>query len=242
VHLSRFAEEIVLWMTPQFGFVRLSDAFTTGSSIMPQKRNPDAAELVRGKAGRIFGALQALLVVMKGLPLAYSKDMQEDKEGAFDAVHALSLCIAAITGMARDLEPDTKAMKRWAGAGYSTATDLADWLVRALNLPFRDAHHATGRLVGLAAERKIGLEKLSLEDMRAVEPRITADVFGVLGVERSVRSRTSFGGTAPANVRKQAKRWLARLRKARPEPPRPGARATQEGPTQADLDREASLP
>ncbi len=147
-------------MTPQFGFVRLSDAFTTGSSIMPQKRNPDAAELVRGKAGRIFGALQALLVVMKGLPLAYSKDMQEDKEGAFDAVHALSLCIAAITGMARDLEPDTKAMKRWAGAGYSTATDLADWLVRALNLPFRDAHHVTGRLVGLAAERKIGLEKL----------------------------------------------------------------------------------
>ncbi|MFL5004057.1 MAG: hypothetical protein ACJ8DK_01770, partial [Microvirga sp.] len=207
-----------------------------------QKRNPDAAELVRGKAGRIFGALQALLVVMKGLPLAYSKDMQEDKEGAFDAVHALSLCIAAITGMARDLEPDTKAMKRWAGAGYSTATDLADWLVRALNLPFRDAHHVTGRLVGLAAERKIGLEKLSLEDMRAVEPRITADVFGVLGVERSVRSRTSYGGTAPANVRKQAKRWLARLRKARPEPPRPGARAAQEGPTQADLDREVSLP
>ena len=144
--------------------------------------------------------------------------------------------------MARDLEPDTKAMKRWAGAGYSTATDLADWFVRALNLPFRDAHHATGRLVGLAAERKIGLEKLSLEDMRAVEPRITADVFGVLGVERSVRSRTSYGGTAPANVRKQAKRWLARLRKAQPEPPRPGARATQEGPTQADLDREVSLP
>jgi argininosuccinate lyase len=243
VHLSRFAEEIVLWMTPQFGFVRLSDAFTTGSSIMPQKRNPDAAELVRGKAGRIFGALQGLLVVMKGLPLAYSKDMQEDKEGAFDAVHSLSLCIAAMTGMVRDLDPDAKAMKRWAGAGYSTATDLADWLVRALNLPFREAHHVTGRLVALAAERRIGLEKLSLEDMRGVEPRITAEVFGVLGVERSVRSRTSYGGTAPANVRKQAKRCLARLRKGqRPEPPRPGARATQEGPTQADLDREASLP
>src|SRR3954449_2255032 len=189
VHLSRLAEEIVIWTTPQFGFVKLSDKFTTGSSIMPQKRNPDAAELVRGKSGRVIGALNGLMIVMKDLPLAYSKDMQEDKEGAFDAVHALSLCIAAITGMARDLEPDTKAMKRWAGAGYSTATDLADWLVRALNLPFRDAHHVTGRLVGLAAERKIGLEKLSLEDMRAVEPRITAEVFGVLGVERSVRSR-----------------------------------------------------
>jgi argininosuccinate lyase len=213
MHLSRFAEEIVLWMTPQFGFVRLSDQFTTGSSIMPQKRNPDAAELVRGKAGRVFAALQALLVVMKGLPLTYSKDMQEDKEGAFDALHALSLSIAAMTGMVRDMEPDTKAMKRWAGAGYSTATDLADWLVRALDLPFRDAHHVTGRLVAMATERKLGLEKLTLADMQQVEPRITEDVFAVLGVERSVRSRTSYGGTAPDNVRKQAKRWIARLAK-----------------------------
>ena len=244
MHLSRFAEEIVLWMTPQFGFVKLSDKFTTGSSIMPQKRNPDAAELVRGKAGRIFGALHALLIVMKGLPLAYSKDMQEDKEGAFDALHALSLCVAATAGMVRDLEPDVKAMRRWAGAGYSTATDLADWLVRALNLPFREAHHAVGRLVAMAAERKAGLEKLSLAEMRSVEPRITEEVFGVLGVEKSVRSRTSYGGTAPANVRKQARRWLAKLRKeAGPlEPARPGDLGTQDGPNQADADRKVSLP
>jgi argininosuccinate lyase len=213
MHLSRFAEEIVLWMTPQFGFVRLSDRFTTGSSIMPQKRNPDAAELVRGKAGRIFGALQALLVVMKGLPLTYSKDMQEDKEGAFDALNALSLCLAAVTGMVQDMEPDAKAMKRWAGAGYATATDLADWLVRSLDMPFREAHHVTGRLVAMAAERGIGLEKLALADMRSVEPRMREEVFGVLGVERSVRSRTSYGGTAPANVRRQAKRWLSRLKR-----------------------------
>jgi argininosuccinate lyase len=214
VHLSRFAEEIVLWTSAQFGFVRLSDAFSTGSSIMPQKRNPDAAELVRGKAGRIVGALTALLVVMKGLPLAYSKDMQEDKEGAFDALHSLSLCIAAIAGMVRDMEPDVKAMKRAAGAGYATATDLADWLVRVLGLPFREAHHVTGRLIALAADRKIGLEKLSLSEMQAIEPRITEKVFDVLSVEKSVRSRTSYGGTAPANVRREAKRWLARLRRA----------------------------
>jgi argininosuccinate lyase len=213
VHLSRFAEEIVLWTSAQFAFVRLSDAFTTGSSIMPQKRNPDAAELVRGKAGRIIGALTGLLVVMKGLPLAYSKDMQEDKEGAFDALHALSLCIAAAAGMVRDMEPDLKAMKRAAGAGYATATDLADWLVRVLGLPFREAHHVTGRIVALAADRKVGLEKLSLADMQGVEPRITDEVFSVLGVEKSVRSRTSYGGTAPANVRKQAKRWLTRLQR-----------------------------
>jgi argininosuccinate lyase len=211
VHLSRFAEEIVLWTSAQFGFVRLSDAFTTGSSIMPQKRNPDAAELVRGKTGRIVGSLTALLVVMKGLPLAYSKDMQEDKEGAFDALHALSLSIAAMSGMVRDMEPDVKAMKRAAGAGYATATDLADWLVRVLGLPFREAHHATGRIVALASEKKIGLEKLSLADMQSIEPRITDEVFGVLGVERSVRSRTSYGGTAPANVRREAKRWIKRL-------------------------------
>jgi argininosuccinate lyase len=217
VHLSRFAEEIVLWTSAQFGFVRLSDAFTTGSSIMPQKRNPDAAELVRGKTGRIIGALNGLMIVMKGLALTYSKDMQEDKEGAFDALHALSLCLAAMAGMVRDMEPDTKAMKRWAGAGYATATDLADWLVRTLDMPFRDAHHVTGRLVGLASERKIGLEKLSLAEMQAVEPRITEGVYAVLGVEKSVRSRTSYGGTAPANVRRQARRWIARLdREGRP--------------------------
>ncbi|HVV94111.1 MAG TPA: argininosuccinate lyase [Hyphomicrobiales bacterium] len=212
-HLSRLAEEIVIWSTPQFGFVRLSDRFTTGSSIMPQKRNPDAAELVRGKAGRVIGALVALLTVMKGLPLAYSKDLQEDKEGTFDALDTLALCLAAMTGMVRDLEPDTRAMKRAAGAGYATATDLADWLVRAAGLPFREAHHATGRLVALAAERKVALEKLSLADMQAVEPRITSEVFSVLGVERSVKSRTSFGGTAPANVRRAARRWLTKLTK-----------------------------
>jgi len=216
IHLSRFAEEIVLWATPQFGFAALSDKFTTGSSIMPQKRNPDAAELVRGKAGRIIGALNGLLIVMKGLPLTYSKDMQEDKEGAFDALHSLSLCLAAMTGMVRDLEPDLKRMKAAAGAGYATATDLADWLVRALKLPFREAHHITGRLVALAAAKKIGLEKLTLAEMQAVEPRISDEVYAVLGVEKSVRSRTSYGGTAPSNVRAQAKRWLARLNKEKP--------------------------
>jgi len=213
VHLSRFAEEIVLWTTAQFGFVRLSDQFSTGSSIMPQKRNPDAAELVRGKSGRVIGALTGLMIVMKGLPLAYSKDMQEDKEGAFDALQTLSLSIAAMAGMVRDLEPDQKKMKAAAGAGYATATDLADWLVRTLKMPFREAHHVTGQLVALAADRKIGLEKLPLEAMQAVEPKITKDVYDVLGVENSVRSRTSYGGTAPKNVRMQAKRWLARLAK-----------------------------
>ena len=213
VHLSRLAEEIVLWVTPQFGFVQLSDKFTTGSSIMPQKRNPDAAELVRGKAGRVIGALNAMLIVMKGLPLTYSKDMQEDKEGTFDSLQSLSLCLAAMTGMIRDLEPDLKRMKAAAGAGYATATDLADWLVRTLQMPFRQAHHVTGSLVKLASSRKIGLEKLTLADMQGVEPRITEAVFDVLGVEKSVRSRKSYGGTAPANVRAQAKRWIARLGK-----------------------------
>ena len=213
VHLSRLAEEIVLWATPQFGFASLSDKFSTGSSIMPQKRNPDAAELIRGKAGRIIGALNALLVVMKGLPLAYSKDLQEDKEGTFDALHSLSLCLAAMTGMVADLTPDLKRMKAAAGLGYATATDLADWLVRTLKLPFREAHHITGRLVAIAAAQKKGLEKLSLAEMQAVEPRISQDVFAVLGVENSVRSRTSFGGTAPRNVRIQAKLWLKRLKK-----------------------------
>jgi len=210
-HLSRFAEEIVLWTTPQFGFVRLSDAFSTGSSIMPQKRNPDAAELVRGKTGRVVGAFVGLATVMKGLPLAYSKDMQEDKEGVFDALETLSLCLAAMTGMVKDMTPDAKRMKAAAGAGYATATDLADWLVRALKMPFREAHHVTGRIVALAAERGVALERLSLEEMKSVEPRIAEDVMEVLGVERSVKSRTSYGGTAPANVKRQAKAWLRRL-------------------------------
>jgi len=211
VHLSRLAEEIVLWVTPQFGFVTLSDKFTTGSSIMPQKRNPDAAELVRGKSGRVFGALMGILTVMKGLPLAYSKDMQEDKEGTFDALHALSLCIAATEGMVRDMIPSTERMKSSAGAGFATATDLADWLVRALGLPFRQAHHVTGSLVRIASEQGTGLEDLSLAQMQSVEPRITAEVFSVLGVDQSVRSRTSYGGTSPANVIAQADRWLAAL-------------------------------
>jgi argininosuccinate lyase len=211
VHLSRFAEEIVLWATPQFGFASLSDKFTTGSSIMPQKRNPDAAELVRGKSGRVIGAMTALLIVMKGLPLAYSKDMQEDKEGTFDALQSLSLCIAAMTGMVRDLTPDLDRMKAAAGSGYAIATDLADWLVRQLNMPFRDAHHATGRLVAMAAERNVPLEELSLEDMQSVDGRITAQVHDVLGVEKSVRSRVSYGGTAPDNVRAQARAWLERI-------------------------------
>ncbi|WP_128563811.1 argininosuccinate lyase [Methylobacterium crusticola] len=211
VHLSRFAEEIVVWTSAQFGFVKLSDRFTTGSSIMPQKRNPDAAELVRAKSGRVIGALSGLLIVMKGLPLAYSKDMQEDKEGTFDALQTLSLCLAAMAGMVRDLQPVPEVLRAAAGSGYATATDLADWLVRELGLAFRDAHHVTGRLVGLAAARGVGLEALPLDAMRAEEPRITAAVYDVLGVENSVSSRTSYGGTAPANVRAQAERWLQRL-------------------------------
>ncbi|MFN3889967.1 MAG: argininosuccinate lyase [Beijerinckiaceae bacterium] len=211
VHLSRFAEEIVLWVTPQFGFVRLSDKFTTGSSIMPQKRNPDAAELVRGKTGRVVGALVGMLTVMKGLPLAYSKDMQEDKEGSFDALHALSLSVAAMAGMVRDMTPDPQRMKAAAGSGYSTATDLADWLVRKLGLPFRQAHHVTGSIVKLASDAGCDLETLTLAQMQAIEPRITQDVFSVLGVEQSVRSRTSYGGTAPDNVAAQAAAWLDRL-------------------------------
>jgi len=213
IHLSRFAEEIVIWTTPQFGLVALSDKFTTGSSIMPQKRNPDAAELVRAKAGRIIGSLNALLIVMKGLPLTYAKDMQEDKEGTFDALRSLSLCLAAMAGMVRDMTPDRKAMKKAAGAGYATATDLADWLVRSLKMPFRNAHHVTGKIVALAAAKNVGLEKLSLKELQSVEPGITDAVFEVLGVENSVRSRTSFGGTAPSNVKREAKRWLAKLKK-----------------------------
>ncbi len=215
MHLSRFAEEIVIWTTPQFGLVALSDKFTTGSSIMPQKRNPDAAELVRAKSGRIIGALTSLLIVMKGLPLTYAKDMQEDKEGTFDALTSLSLCLAAMSGMVRDMTPDRKAMKKAAGSGYATATDLADWLVRSLKMPFRNAHHVTGKIVGLAAEKKIGLEKLTLAEMQSVEPKITVDVFTILGVEKSVRSRTSFGGTAPSNVKREARRWLSTLKRSK---------------------------
>ncbi|HOV03620.1 MAG TPA: lyase family protein, partial [Kaistiaceae bacterium] len=211
VHMSRFAEEIVIWTSPLVGLVRLSDKFTTGSSIMPQKRNPDAAELVRAKTGRIVGALNALLIVMKGLPLAYSKDMQEDKEQAFDAFDAFVLAVAAMTGMVRDLEPDPKAMKRAAGGGYSTATDLADWLVRGLGMPFREAHHVTGRIVALAAATNRPLERLSTEELQGVDQRITEEVHSVLGVDRSVKSRTSYGGTAPNNVRRQARRWLKQL-------------------------------
>ncbi|MFK7792459.1 MAG: argininosuccinate lyase [Devosiaceae bacterium] len=211
MHLSRFAEEIVIWSSAQFDFIQLSDALTTGSSIMPQKKNPDAAELVRAKIGRVMGAFTALMVVMKGLPMAYAKDMQEDKEPIFDALETLELTIAATTGMVADMVPNAKTLKKAAGSGYATATDLADWLVRVLNMPFRDAHHVTGTLVGMAAERGIDLHKLSLEDMQSVEPRITDDVFTVLSVDKSIRSRTSYGGTAPQNVRKQARRWLKQL-------------------------------
>jgi argininosuccinate lyase len=215
VHLSRLAEEIVLWTSPLVGLVKLSDKFTTGSSMMPQKRNPDAAELVRAKAGRIIGALSALLIVMKGLPLAYQKDLQEDKEGAIDALRALSLCIAAMTGMIEDLEPDVRRMKAAAGEGFATATDLADWLVRVLGMPFREAHHITGRIVAAAEKAGLRLEQMPLAEMQRVEPRITKAVFSVLSVDRSVRSRTSYGGTAPANVVREAKKWLQRLGKVR---------------------------
>ena len=215
VHLSRFAEEIVIWSSPLIGFLRLSDRFTTGSSIMPQKRNPDAAELIRAKTGRVVGALTGLLVVMKGLPLAYQKDMQEDKEGTIDAFGTLSQSIAVMTKMVRDMTPDVAAMASAAGAGYSTATDLADWLVRTLKLPFRDAHHVTGRIVAAAAEAGVALDKLPLKTMQAVEPRITKAVYGVLSVGNSVKSRKVFGGTAPQNVRAQAKRWLKLLKKRR---------------------------
>ncbi len=211
IHLSRLAEEIVLWASAQFGFVKLSDRFTTGSSIMPQKRNPDAAELVRAKPGRILGALVGLMVVMKGLPLAYSKDMQEDKEPAFDALDSLSLALAAMTGLVDDMEPQAPAMREAAALGFSTATDLADWLVRVLAMPFRQAHHVTGALVALAEKKGVDLAALSLADMTSVEPGITEEVFSVLSVEASVASRTSFGGTAPDNVRREAERWLIHL-------------------------------
>ncbi|MGO8867628.1 MAG: argininosuccinate lyase [Alphaproteobacteria bacterium] len=202
VHLSRLAEEIVIWSSEQFRFVRLSDAFTTGSSIMPQKRNPDAAELVRAKAGRLIADLNSLLIVMKGLPLTYGKDMQEDKVPVFEAADTLALALAAMTGMVRDMAADKAAMRAALGNGFITATDLADWLVRARGLAFRSAHHATGRLVRLAEERGCRLDQLSLADMRAIEPRISEEVFEVLRVENSVKSRTSHGGTAPEQVRR----------------------------------------
>jgi argininosuccinate lyase len=213
VHLSRFAEEIVIWSSPLTGLVKLSDKFTTGSSMMPQKRNPDAAELVRAKTGRIVGALTGLMVVIKGLPLAYQKDLQEDKEGAIDAIGALALSLRAMTGMVGDLEPEMARMAEAAGEGYSTATDLADWLTRTLKLPFREAHHVTGRIVAAAAEQGVALDQLPLKAMQDIEPRITKAVFAVLSVANSVKSRKAFGGTAPNNVRAQAKVWLKRLNK-----------------------------
>jgi argininosuccinate lyase len=213
MHLSRLAEEIVLWTSPQFGFAKLSDAFSTGSSIMPQKRNPDAAELVRAKTGRIAGAFQALLMVMKGLPLAYAKDMQEDKEPVFDALDALRLGLAAMAGMVGDLQIDAKAMKRAAARDYATATDLADWLVQTLGIPFREAHHLTGRIVALAEAKGVDLKKLPLPEIQSVVPRATKDVYAVLDPAHSAKSRKSQGGTAPANVRREARRWIKRLEK-----------------------------
>lgn len=205
VHMSRLAEELVIWFSPQFGFIKFSDAFTTGSSMMPQKRNPDAAELVRAKSGRVIGALIGLLTVMKGLPMTYSKDMQEDKEALFGVADTLELCIAATTGMIADLEPNPERMKESARSGYSTATDLADWVTQKLNVPFRDAHHITGRAVKLAESKGCELGQLALADLQSIEPRINADVLKVLTVDAAAASRVSYGGTAPDNVRAQAK-------------------------------------
>ena len=210
-HLSRFAEELTIWTNPSFGFVKLGDGMTTGSSIMPQKRNPDAAELVRGKTGRINGALVGLLTVMKGLALTYAKDMQEDKEGVFDTAEALTLCLAATAAMLRDLKPNLARMAAAAGAGFSTATDLADWLVRELKMPFRDAHHATGRIVAKAEAMGVELAGLTLTEMQEIEPGILASVFGVLSPASSAASRTSYGGTAPANVAMMVKFWQEKL-------------------------------
>jgi len=207
MHLSRFAEELVIWSSAQFRFVKMSDKWSTGSSIMPQKRNPDAAELIRAKIGRIFGANVALMTVMKGLPLAYSKDMQEDKEQVFDAADNLMLALAAMSGMVADMTGNRENLAAAAGSGFSTATDLADWLVRELNLPFRDAHHVTGSLVAMAEDKGCDLPELSLADMQSVHAEITEAVFGVLGVDNSVASRMSYGGTAPAQVRAQIARW-----------------------------------
>ncbi|MCA0432025.1 MAG: argininosuccinate lyase [Proteobacteria bacterium] len=212
VNLSRLAEEIVIWSSAQFRFVSLSDKFTTGSSIMPQKRNPDAAELIRAKPGRILGAFTALAVVMKGLPLAYSKDMQEDKEPAFDALDAFALAIAAMAGMVSDMKPNPGPMREAAATGFSTATDLADWLVKNLHMPFREAHHVTGRAVALAEEKKLRLDQMPLADLQSVEPWITQDVFNAITVEASVAARTSHGGTAPSLVKEAAAQWLKQLK------------------------------
>jgi argininosuccinate lyase len=211
MHLSRFAEEIIIWCSSPYSLIKLSDAFTTGSSIMPQKRNPDAAELTRAKTGRITGALVGLLTVMKGLPMAYAKDMQEDKEFVFGATDAITLCLAATAGMVRDMEVNVERLAALAGSGFTTATDLADWLVRVLKMPFRDAHHVTGRIVALAEVQNLDLPDLTLADMQSIEPRITEAVFEVLSVQASVASRTSYGGTAPINVAAQAQNWLERL-------------------------------
>ena len=207
MHLSRFAEELVIWSSAQFRFVTLSDRFSTGSSIMPQKKNPDAAELIRAKVGRIYGANTGLMMVMKGLPLAYSKDMQEDKEQVFDAADSWMLAMAAMEGMVKDMTANCDSLKAAAGSGFSTATDLADWLVRVLGMPFRDAHHVTGTLVALAESKGCDLPDLTLEDMKSAHEHITAEVFDVLGVQNSVDSRMSYGGTAPAQVRIQVQRW-----------------------------------
>ncbi len=211
-HLSRLSEEIVMWTSPHFGFAKLTDAFSTGSSIMPQKRNPDAAELCRAKVGRIAGAFQSLLIVMKGLPLAYSKDMQEDKAATFQAFDDMALALAAMTGMVLDLTVNETAMREAAMRGFSTATDLADYLVRKLGLPFRDAHHATGAIVAIAEKKGVRLDQLSLDDMRKVETRIGDDIFGCLTVDASVAARASYGGTAPANVAAQAESWKEKLK------------------------------
>ncbi|WP_298295814.1 argininosuccinate lyase [uncultured Litoreibacter sp.] len=211
MHLSRFAEELVIWSSAQFRFVTLSDRFSTGSSIMPQKKNPDAAELIRAKIARIYGANTALMMVMKGLPLTYSKDMQEDKEQTFDAADNLMLALAAMTGMVTDMTANQANLEQAASSGFSTATDLADWLVRTLDMPFREAHHVTGAIVKLAEDKGCDLPELSLADMTGVHAKITKDVFDVLGVQNSVASRTSYGGTAPSEVRKQVARWKDKL-------------------------------
>jgi len=205
MHLSRLAEELVIWSSTLFAFIRLSDSFSTGSSIMPQKRNPDAAELVRAKTGRITGALMALLTVMKGLALSYAKDMQEDKEPVFDAFDSLSVCLRASTGMIHDLQVNDEAMAAAAGAGHSTATELADWLVRELSMPFREAHHVTGAVVRRADELSCRLDQLSLADLQAIAPEITASALNVLSPTQAVESRTSYGGTAPDQVRAQVR-------------------------------------
>ena len=207
MHLSRFAEELVIWSSAQFNFIRLSDKFSTGSSIMPQKRNPDAAELIRAKIGRIMGSYNSLLMVMKGLPLAYSKDMQEDKQLSFDALSALSLSLAAMAGMVSDLRVNKEAMLKAASSGFSTATDIADWLVKQANVPFRKAHHITGKIVALAEQKNCTLEQLELKDLQVIDNRITNNIFDVLSVKNSVKSRTSYGGTAPKNIQREINGW-----------------------------------